>query len=309
MNAPRLSIVVLCVIFLLLGGCAAPAATPAAPAAEAVPAAEAPPAPPAAEAPPIEDVAAAMAGNESIPPNFEEVSPQLCPPDTNFLLPVTIIGEPTNNRYNDSYFTIETEYQNPENSQVFRLNITSQDPDRALRFAEELMVCFETVDTDVPDTTAPEEGQEGEFSAVTPLWEEVLNNPAGIIVETFWLPDETINPENYAAIFYAIDPTIDTDGQDGFQAKCALSASSRPKFLSGSASASVTATLYKRGSYVGSSTVSASSPGAELSDSNGKYRTVYDTIVGGNVGTKYSLSGSWIENNSGKTSSLSWCKP
>lgn len=141
MYAPRLmSLAVFCVIVSLLGACAAPAAAPA-----AAPSAD------SAEAP------AAPAEGESIPPTVEEVSPRTCP---HWLFPIllTIIGEPTNNKYNDKFFTVEAEYQNPETSQMFRLNITSQDPERALRFANELMVCFEAVDTGVPDTVAAEKG-------------------------------------------------------------------------------------------------------------------------------------------------------
>lgn len=147
--------------------------------------------------------------------------PEICTPDAPRLSPIEeITSEPS--EFDDSIFTINARYTNPEKDQQFQLKVSSQDPERADEFLGKLRVCFEAITTDMQaglltTDTDPETNRQ---LALSFLRETERN----VLVEMEWLSGQERQEENLFVIYYLIDPTIDADGSDGYRAKCVKSA-------------------------------------------------------------------------------------
>lgn len=231
--------------------------------------------------------------------------PEICTPDAPRLSPIEeITSEPS--EFDDSIFTINARYTNPEKDQQFQLKVSSQDPERADEFLGKLRVCFEAITTDMQaglltTDTDPETNRQ---LALSFLRETERN----VLVEMEWLSGQERQEENLFVIYYLIDPTIDADGSDGYRAKCVKSARVRPDMRNGSGD--VAATLFWKGGSVGTADANAAAnpyPTA-VSHSNGVTKTTYDARVDGSAGSIYLLEGSWTEDGSEVTQSLANCQ-
>lgn len=226
--------------------------------------------------------------------------PKTCDPANPQLSPVQIISDPTPSQEVDQIYSMRATYTNPELGQEFLFTASSQQPEELRKFLEEMKVCYEVLDSELPDVG-------GEQPDITPeedskvATEFLLANPYNILFE-FQVSKSDVDPKNLVAIHFVVDPTLDNDRVDDFAAKCSYSASISVRVSNNNAQAQ----LYRIGGLWDTTDLAVpGDPSSTVWHNNGAIRTTYDARVIGPSGTRYTVTGTWTK--SGNSISFNVC--
>ena len=221
-------------------------------------------------------------------------APELCSPDGPTLSEFQYVEKSDRRNYQADETTFEALYVNPK-GQEFLFLASSLDGGYLEERLRKMRVCTEVLDTGQPAVKGGE--SQGLTEEELKQTQEFLQaNPANMILEVVVATAKDVNIENMQEIHYFIDPTLDHDGRDDFRACRAYSSRVAVSVSSGSVSAS----LYRAGSFWDETTVATpGSPSDTARHNNGATTITYDALTQGVSGSSYTIYGGWRKDYSG----------
>ena len=237
-------------------------------------------------------------------PELSEIpKPITCDPanPNTMLEPVKVEKGPEPGPYGDKIYTTLATYTNSKSGQAFLLAASSGEPDELDKVVQNLKVCYEALDTGIPDSSKGESDTTNEASRASAS--EFLNaNPYNTLFEFELLTKDNINPENLVAVHFIVDPTYYTENAgriDDFQSKCSRSASISVGVKDNNAHAELFSPNLQN-SRGQTTDARPGMPSSTVSHNNGALNTTYDAQVHGPGGTVYWVNGTWIKGIGGQ---------